>query len=118
MAFQLSDQHIEEFHMLGYAVFGKILPPSLVSDLRRVSDTAREIARERSGSQVQRLQPVGHFDLDQQPFIDYAELPDLVDAIAKVLTPRHRHGNRSASPSKSCLTVLLGTVIGATISVA
>ena len=96
MAFRLSDQHIEEFHMLGYTVFGKILPPSLVSDLRRVSDTAREIARERSGPQVQRLQPVGNFDLDQQPFIDYAELSDLVDAITKLLTPQHRHGNQQA----------------------
>ena len=94
MAFQFSDQHIENFHMLGYTVFGKILPPSLISDLRRVSDIAREIARSRGGAQVQRLQPVGHFELDQQPFMDYAELPDLVDAIAKVLTPRHLHGDR------------------------
>ena len=93
MAFQFSDQHIENFHMLGYTVFGKILPPSLISDLRRVSDIAREIARSRGGAQVQRLQPVGHFELDQQPFMDYAELPDLVDTIAKVLTPRHLHGD-------------------------
>ena len=54
---------------------------------------ARKIARERGGPQVQRLQPVGHFDLDQQPFVDYAELPDLVDAITKLLTPRHCHGS-------------------------
>ena len=94
MAFQFSDKHIEDFHMLGYTVFGQILPPSLISDLRRVSDAAREIARERGGAQAQRLQPVGHFDLDQQPFIDYADLPDLVDAAAKVLTPDHHHGNR------------------------
>ena len=55
MAFQLSDRHIEEFYMSGYTVFGKILPPSLISDLRQVSDAARGIARERGGTQVQRL---------------------------------------------------------------
>ena len=64
MAFRLSDQHIEEFHILGYIVFREILPASLISDLRRVSDTARAIARKRGGPQVQRLQPVGNFELD------------------------------------------------------
>ena len=95
MKFTFSDQHIEEYHTQGYTVFLQILPPSLIRDLRHVSDKARTIARERGGPQVQRLQPVGNYDLDQQPFIDYAELPPLVDAIAKLLTPRHRHGNRS-----------------------
>ena len=94
MGFQVSDKHIEEYHMLGYTVFRKILPPSLIRDLRQVSDRAKAIAREQSGPQVQRLQPVANYDLDQQPFIDYANLPPLVDAIAKVLTPRHRHGSR------------------------
>ena len=94
MEFQVSDKHIEAYYMLGYTIFRKILPPSLIRDLRRVSDRARAIAREKGGPQVQRLQPVANDDLDQQSFIDYAELPELVDAIAKVLTPRHRHGNR------------------------
>ena len=94
MRFQISDKHIEEYHMLGYTVFRKILPPSLIRDLRQVSDRAKAIAREQSGPQVQRLQPVANYDLDQQPFIDYADLPPLVDAIAKILTPRHRHGDR------------------------
>ena len=94
MGFQVSDKHIEEYYMSGYTVFRKILPPSLIRDLRQVSDRAKAIAREQSGPQVQRLQPVANYDLDQQPFIDYANLPPLVDAIAKVLTPRHRHGDR------------------------
>ena len=58
MPFQFSDQHIEEFHMLGYTVFGKILPPSLISDLRRVSHIARKIARERGGARVLRASGV------------------------------------------------------------
>ncbi|HCQ02254.1 MAG TPA: hypothetical protein DIT99_16875 [Candidatus Latescibacteria bacterium] len=94
MPFTFSDSHIETYHTLGYTVFRQILPPSLINDLRRVCDKAVEIAREKSGSQVQRLQPVAKYDLDQQPFIDYADLPELVDAIARVLTPRHRHGDR------------------------
>jgi hypothetical protein len=80
--------------MLGYTIFRKILLPSLIRAPRRVSDRAKAIARAKGGPQVQRLQPVANDDLDQQPFIEYAELPALVDAIAKVLTPRHRYGNR------------------------
>ena len=94
MTFRFSDAHIDEYHTLGYTVFRKILPASLIGDLRCVTDQARENVRERSGGQVQRLQPVGKYDMDQQPFIDYAELPELVDAVTRVLTPRHRYGNR------------------------
>ena len=95
MGFQLTDQHIEDFRMRGYTVFRKILPTSLIRDLRQVSHTARKIARERLGPQAQRLQPVGNFDIDQQPFVDYAELPDLLKAFTELLSPRHRHGNRN-----------------------
>jgi len=95
MPFKLSDAHIEEYHILGYTIFRNILPPSLIRNLRKVTDRARKIAREKGGSQTQRLQPVVNYDLDQQPFIDYAELPELVNAIAGVLTPRHRHGSRN-----------------------
>lgn len=95
MGFQLTDQHINDFQLQGYTVFRKILPTSLIRDLRRVSHSAREIARDRLGPQAQRLQPVGNFDIDQQPFIDYAELPDLVKAIAELLSPSHQHGNRN-----------------------
>ncbi|MBM3261976.1 MAG: hypothetical protein FJY97_00880 [candidate division Zixibacteria bacterium] len=93
MSFTFSDEHIESYHRHGYAIFRQIFPESLLGDLRRVSDRAREIARERSGGQVQRLQPVGKFDIDQQPFIDYAELPPLNDAIHRLLTPRHYHAD-------------------------
>jgi hypothetical protein len=94
VAYQFRYSSLEEYHTLGYTVFRQILPPSLIADLRRVTDKARDIARERSGEQAQRLQPVGAYDLDQGPFQDYADLPELVDAIARVLSPRHRHGSR------------------------
>ena len=94
MSFAFSDAHIESYYTHGYTVFRQILPPALITDLRQVCDKAVDIAREKNGAQIQRLQPVAKYDLDQQPFIDYAELPALIDAIARVLTPRHRHGDR------------------------
>ncbi|HYF48289.1 MAG TPA: hypothetical protein VEJ63_02725 [Planctomycetota bacterium] len=91
MAFTFSDRHIEEYYHHGFTVFRGILPVSLVSDLRRVCDTAREVARAKHGKQTQRLQPVRQYgeQFDLKPFRDYAELPELADAVQRVLTPRH-----------------------------
>jgi ectoine hydroxylase-related dioxygenase (phytanoyl-CoA dioxygenase family) len=94
MAFQFSDQHIDQYHTHGYTVFRSILPPSLIADLRRVTDRAREIAREKYGPQAQRLQPVFTYDLDPVPFEAFGELPPLRDAIARVLSPRHTFATR------------------------
>ena len=80
--------------MLGYTVFAGIVPPSLLSDLRRVCQRARELARERSGPRAQRLQPVFEYDLDHRPFTDFAELPELVDAVHRTLSPEHTYGRR------------------------
>jgi hypothetical protein len=93
MGFQFSDQHIEQYHTQGCAVFQAIVPPSLIGDLRRVTDRAREIAREKHGPQAQRLQPVAAYDLDQRPFADFRELPALREAMAALLSPRHTYGN-------------------------
>jgi hypothetical protein len=90
--FQFSDRHIEEYHTQGYTVFREILPPSLVAELRRVTDRAREIAREKHGPQAQRLQPVYSYDLDRRPFDDFRDLAPLRDAITRLLSPRHVTG--------------------------
>ena len=90
MAFKFSENHVVQFQMQGYTVFNQIIPTSLIRDLRKASDRAREIARQESGPQIQRLQPVDSYDIVQKPFIDFGELPKLVDAVAGVLTPRHR----------------------------
>jgi hypothetical protein len=95
MPFQFSDQHIEDYHTQGSTIFRSILPPSLIADLRRVTDRAREIARKKHGAQAQRLQPVFTSDLDPQPFEAFGELPPLRDAIARVLSPRHTFGTRA-----------------------
>ena len=94
MSFVFSDRHIEEYHTLGYTVFERILPPSLLEDLRRVCQQAALLARSEKGPQTQRLQPLERDDLDQGPLVDYAELPALNDAIARLLSPAHRHGQR------------------------
>ena len=92
MPFAFSDHHIEEYRAQGYAVFRQILPITLVSDLRRVCDQARQLARTERGPQAQRLQPISNFQLDQQPFLDYVELAPLNDAIHRLLSPAHRLG--------------------------
>jgi hypothetical protein len=94
MTFTFSDQHIDEYRTLGYTVFHQILPPTLIADLRRSADQARAIARLEHSPQAQRLQPVSKYEIDQQPFIDYAELAPLKDAIHRLLSPQHNHGNR------------------------
>ena len=87
MAFAFSDHHIDEYRTQGYTVFRQILPPSLVADLRRVCDEARDLARQQRGPQAQRLQPIADFPLDQQPFADYVALPVLNDALHRLLSP-------------------------------
>lgn len=93
MAFSFSEKHVEEYRNNGYTVFRGILPASLITDLRRQTDAGRVLAREKHGPQAQRLQPVSSFDMDLQPFRDYLSLPALVDAVHRVLTPRHSTGN-------------------------
>lgn len=89
MPFAFSDQHIDDYHRNGYTVFREILPASLLESLRRVTDEARVMAREKFGPQCQRLQPVSAYEIDQQPFQDFRELAPLRDAVARVLTLAH-----------------------------
>ena len=53
MPFKLTDKHITDYHKLGYTVFEAVIPDSLLGDLRRVTDKAREIAYEVTGRQAQ-----------------------------------------------------------------
>src|SRR5262249_34079087 len=93
MPFRLTDAHRERFYHHNHVVFERVLPVSLVRDLRRATEPGRAMARERWGPQVQRLQPAVPLGLDIKPFQDYAELPQLPDAIASVMgDPNHHHG--------------------------
>jgi hypothetical protein len=93
MSFQVSESHREEFLRDGVTVFKGILPPSLIRDLRRVCEKGRELGRQKRGAQAQRFQPVSAFDIDQKPFEDYRDLPELREAFSAVLSPQHQHGN-------------------------
>jgi hypothetical protein len=92
MAFRFSERHVEEWYHQGITVFRGIIPTALVADLRRSADQGRPIAREKGGKQAQRLQPVGNYGdrIDLKPFRDYSELPELIDALHRVLSPQHR----------------------------
>jgi hypothetical protein len=90
MAFRFSDQHVEEYARDGGTIFRQILPTSLISDLRRESAKGVAHVRAEGNRQQQRFDPTTIPGVDPQPFTDYQELPDLVDAISRLLTPEHR----------------------------
>lgn len=91
MPFKFSESHIEERHTLGYTVFRRIIPASLLRDLRKACAPVHEIAR-RGGPRAMRLTGVARHGLDGQAFKDYRELPALNDAIARVLGKPHEYG--------------------------
>lgn len=95
MPFQFRDEWINQYTRDGYLVFRRILPATLVRDLRRECDKARALAHETSGPQAQRIQPVDRYadKLDLQPFKDYCELPELRDAVSKLLGSSSTHGH-------------------------
>ena len=72
---------VDDFRLNGFVVFRQIIPTTLITDLRRLSDRARAVARERGGPQAQRLQPLHDSGLDLAPLKAYAELPALRDAL-------------------------------------
>lgn len=93
MRFSLNDQHVSDFHSLGYTIFRAVLPPSLIRDLRQVCERGAALVRAKNGGNSQRFQPVAKFDLDQKPFEVYRDLPELKEAFATLLSPRHYHGD-------------------------
>ena len=85
MTFQFQDSMVNEYLSEGYLIFRGIVPPSLLTDLRREAEKGRELAHTLNGPQTQRIQPLSNYgdELDLKPFHDYTELPDLRDAIEK-----------------------------------
>jgi ectoine hydroxylase-related dioxygenase (phytanoyl-CoA dioxygenase family) len=85
MPFEWNDSFFADYASQGYVVYEAILPLALVADLRRETDKGRAIIRREKGPQAQRLQPVENFDLDMGPFKEFAQLPELNDAIRRTL---------------------------------
>ena len=86
MAFQFQNSMVNDYLSQGYLIFRGIVPPSLLTDLRREAEKARDLAHKLNGPQTQRIQPLSNYgdELDLTPFYDYTELPELRDAIEKI----------------------------------
>ncbi len=82
--------HQARYRIQGFTVLPGIIPPSLIEDLRRAAEPARALARKLHGLQAQRLQPIGKFGLDLQPFHHLRDLPELRAAIDKILGPDYQ----------------------------
>jgi ectoine hydroxylase-related dioxygenase (phytanoyl-CoA dioxygenase family) len=100
MKFKFSNSLIEGYERDGYAVFREILPTSLIADLRRATDQGRELVRKTGekdrqpvANQIQRFQPIAKYDIDQKPFEAFRDLPELRDAVQRLLSPQHTYGN-------------------------
>ncbi len=89
MSFRFCDSMITDYWREGYMVFRRILPASLLRDLRPEADKARAIAHAELGPQAQRLPPIHKYAdrINQKPFEDYKQLPELCDAIQRLLGP-------------------------------
>lgn len=95
MAFKFCDAMIDQYLTQGYLNMRGIVPPSLLGDLRRQADIARNLAHALNGPQTQRLQPLDQYSdkIEVQPFLDYIELAALRDAITRLLGPGYTHGH-------------------------
>ena len=93
--FRFSDRHIEEYETLGYTVFRGIVPPKLIDELRHESDKAAEIVRAQQGADTLRFQPIASFDINQKPFREFGDLPDIRDAIGRIVPPPWQTGDLS-----------------------
>jgi hypothetical protein len=97
LTFHYTEQHQTEYLADGVTILRGLIPSSLLTELRRVSEDARVIARERNGAQAQRLQPVWNYEsLDLHPFRDFLELPGLRTTVEQILGSDHRPSERMA----------------------
>lgn len=90
MSYIYSEQNRDAYFRDGYTILRDLIPTSLLTDLRRESDKAREIARTQHGPSAQRLQPVYRYpELNHQPFRDFLDLPELRATVLGILGPEH-----------------------------
>lgn len=92
--FSFSDAHITDYYHHGYTVFRGILPARLVDDLRAAGEDLHEVSRRLRGPDVARSPSIGDVAPELSPpslkaFQNYAELPELVQAIQRVLSHEH-----------------------------
>ncbi|MEZ0324923.1 MAG: phytanoyl-CoA dioxygenase family protein [Fimbriimonas sp.] len=94
MANRTTEEVRDQYHHDGFTILRGLIPASLLADLRRETDKAREIARAKHGPQTQRLQPVyAHDELNHQSFRDFLNLPELQRTVEEVLSSEHRQSD-------------------------
>ncbi len=89
MPFKFCESHIEQYRTHGYTVFRKIVPASLLQDLRSTLPRVKELIRE-GGPTGLRLQPLIKADINHKPYYDWMNLPDLNHAVSRTLSSQHR----------------------------
>jgi hypothetical protein len=96
MAIEIRDEMFAEYFSRGYLILRNVIPPALLKDLRREAAKARDLAHSLHGPMSQRIQPIAKYadKVDQKPFQDYCELPDLTDAVSKLFGAKCTHGHR------------------------
>ena len=66
MAFQFQDSMVNEYLSQGYLILRGIVPPSLLTDLRREAEKARDLAHKLNGPQTQSIQPLYIFTFHEK----------------------------------------------------
>jgi hypothetical protein len=94
MTYKIPEQDIAGYYRNGYIVFKRIIPTTLIKELRVEADKAAAIVRA-ANPQAQRIQPLQAHEgkINLQPFRDYAQLSDVRDAIDQLLSKDQRWAN-------------------------
>ncbi len=92
--YQLTKADVQSYNAQGFCIMRRLLPTSLLRDLRREADKGRPIARQMSGDSAQRLQPIKRHagEIDVKPFEAYAHLPELEKALKELISPEACQG--------------------------
>lgn len=91
MKIEVTEKDVLSYRELGYHVLPRVIPPSLLRDLRRESAKAREVAYRLAGPQAQRLQPLSAYadEFDLQPFREFTHIEGLNEAVQLLTSSRH-----------------------------
>lgn len=88
MSYSYSEKNREEYFRDGFTILRGLIPAPLLTDLRRETDIAREIARRQQGASAQRLQPVyAYSEVNPTPFREFLDLPELQKTVTEILGP-------------------------------
>ena len=92
MSVSVEQRHVDSYHEQGYCIFEGLIPGSLMPDLRKTAERAREITHKLHGPQAQRLGRIDeHLDeAELRSILEFHALPELHAALDRVLSPEYR----------------------------